>query len=139
MDFGEYCFIKWKFNLWKFLSEIQDLVFSIGRSLCSIDQSDEENSSRVSTWFDRCLIPVWWIEKYFRSMLDSSQSIKTRETKFPAEFSSNCSECLKKCQASWTVLCNILTLHTCLLMKYKPMSINRGLCSLKTYHFYPKS
>ena len=29
------------------------------------------------------------------------------------------------------VLWNILTLHTCLLMKYNPIDINRGLCSLK--------
>ena len=36
-EFGEYCFIKWKFKFWNFLSEIRNSVFSIsqifGRSI----------------------------------------------------------------------------------------------------------
>ena len=64
-------------------------------------------------------------------MLNSSQSIETRKTKFSTEFSVNYSECLKMFQVLWMVLCKILTLHTCLLMEYNPIGINRGLCSLE--------
>ena len=60
-------------------------------------------------------------------MLNSSQSIKTHKTKFSDKYS----KCLKRFQALWMVLWNIFTLHTCLLMEYNPMGINRGLCSLE--------
>ena len=43
-------------------------------------------------------------EKSPQLMLDSSQSIKTRKTKFSPEFSINYSECLKRFQALWMVL-----------------------------------
>ena len=66
------------------------------------------------------------------SIETNSWPIETRKTEFSVEFSSNyISECLKRFQALWTVLWNILTLYTCLLMKYNPMSINRGLCKQK--------
>ena len=48
---------------------------------------------------------------------------------FSTKFFGECSERLKWFQALLIVLWNILTLHTCLLMKHNPMSINRGLCS----------
>ena len=120
-----------KFKFWNFLNEIQNSICSIDWSFCSINQSDEENKPRVSTWFNCCLIHVRSNEKSPQSMLDSSQSIKTHKTKFSPEFSINYSECLKRFQALWMVLWKILTLHTCLLMEYNPMGINRGLCSLE--------
>ena len=118
-EFGEYCFLKWKFKFWNFLSEIWTKGFSISQNSCSIDWNDEENDPRVSGWFDCYSILIRSIEKSIRSIERNSQPIKTRKTEFSANFSSNCSECLKRSQALWTVLWNILTLHTCLLMKYK--------------------
>ena len=44
---------------------------------------------------------------------------------FSAKFTGACSESSKMFQALWMVLWKILTLHTCLLMKYNPMGINR--------------
>ena len=117
-EFREYCFIKWKFKFWNFLSEIRTKRFSIGRNFYSINWNYEENNPGVSGWFDRYSILVWLIEK-------NSRSIKTRKTEFFAEFSNNCSECLKRFQALSMVLWNILTLHTCLLIKYNPIDINR--------------
>ena len=133
-EFGEYCFIKltkWKFKFWNFLNEIQNSICSIDQSFCSINRSDEENKPRVSTWLNCCLILVRSIEKSPQSMLNSSQSIKTHKTKFSTEFFDKYSKCLKRFQALWMVLWNILTLHTCLLIEYNPMGINRGLCSLE--------
>ena len=136
--FEEYCFIKLKkskFKFWIFLSIIRNSVSSISQRFCSIDWSDEKNNPGVSTWFSGCLIPIRSIEKSLRLMLNSSQSIETRKTKFSAKFYSNCSEWLKIFQVLWTVLRNISTLHTCLLMKYNPMGINSGLCSLDKISF----
>ena len=120
-----------KFKFWNFLNEIQNSICSIDRNFCSINRSDEENKPGVSTGFNCCSIPIWSIEKSPQSMLDSSQSIETHKTKFSTKFSVNYSECLKRFQALWMVLCKILTLHTCLLMEYNPIGINRGLCSLE--------
>ena len=120
-----------KFKFWNFLNEIQNSICSINRNFCSINRSDEENKHGVSTGFNCCSIPIWSIKKSPQSMLDSSQSIETHKTKFSIEFSVNYSECLKRFQVLWMVLCKILTLHTCLLMEYNPISINRGLCSLE--------
>ena len=116
-----------KFKFWNFLNEIQNSICSIDWSFCSINRSDEENKPGVSTWFNCCSIPVQSIKKSLQSMLNSSQSIETHKTKF----SVNYSECLKRFQALWMVLWKILTLHTCLLMEYNPMGINRGICSLE--------
>ena len=139
--FGEYCFIKLKkskFKFWIFLSIIRNSVCSISQRFCSIDRSDEKNNPGVFAWFNGCLIPIQSIEKSLRSMLDSSRLIKTCKTKFSAEFSSNYSKWLKIFQALWTVLRNISTLHTCLLMKYNPMGINSSLCSLDKIFSLPK-
>ena len=100
--------------------KIQNSVYSIDPNFCSINQNDEENNPRVSRWFNRYSIPTPSIEKSIRS-------IETWKTKFSVEFSSNCSKSLKRFQALWMVLWNNLTLHMCLLMKYNPMGINRGL------------
>ena len=113
-EFGEYCFIKWKFKFWNFLSEIRTKGFSIDRNFCSIDQNDEENNLGVSGWFDRYSILVRSIEKSIRSIERNSQPIETGKTEFSAEFFGNCLECLKRLQVLWMVLRNILTLHTCL-------------------------
>ena len=120
VEFGEYCFIKWKFKFWNFLSEIRNSVFSIGWSFFSINWNDGEKNPEVSGWFDCYSIPVWSIER-------NSRLIETQKTEFSAEFSSHYLESLKRFQALWTVLWNILTLHTYLLMKYNPMGISRGL------------
>ena len=130
-EFGEYCFIKWKFKFWNFLSEIWNLVCSIDWNFCLIDRSGEGNYLRVFACFDWYSIPIQSIEKSFRSILDSSQSIKTCENWISAKFSDNCSEHLQRFQALWTILWNILTLHIYLLKGYNSIGINRSLYSLE--------
>ena len=126
-EFGEYGFIKWKFNFSNKV-KIRKSVFSIGRNFDSIDQNSKKNNPGVSRWFDRYSILVQSNEKSIRSIERTSRSIKTRKLNFLQNFSCDCSEKLKRFQVLWMVLWNILTLHTCLLMKYNPMDINRGLC-----------
>ena len=85
----------------------------------------------VSGCLDRYLIPIWLIKKSTQLIECNFRSIENRETGFLAEFSGDYSERLKRFQTLLTVLWNILTLHTCLLMKHNPMGINRGLRSLE--------
>ena len=87
--YGDYCFTKWKFKFWKFLSEIRTKRFSIGQNFCSIDWNDEENNPGITRWVNRYLIPVRSIERNFRL-------IETHKNKFSAEFSSDCFETLKR-------------------------------------------
>ena len=126
--YGDYCFTKWKFKFWKFLSEIRTKRFSIGQNFCSIDRNGKEIYHGVFAYFDRCSIPVRLIEKSIRSIERNSRLIETCKNEFFAKFSSDYSESLKRFQVLWTVLWNISTLHMCLLMKYNHMSINRSLC-----------
>ena len=86
---------------WEFLS--------INRMLFSIDTRFLFNrSKRAFNWS--------------KGNLDQSRLWKTE---FSAEFSVTNLNVWKRFQALWTVLWNILTLHTRLLMKYNLMSINR--------------
>ena len=124
-EFGEYCFIKllkWKFEIKHFL-----LVEALARSIKMV----KKKNPRVSGFLERCSIPVRLIEKSTRSIESNFQPIENRETGFLAEFFGDCSERLKRFQALLTVLWNILTLYTYLLMKHNPMGINKGLCSLE--------
>jgi len=76
-----------------------------------IDRNDKENNLGVTRWFNRYSIPV-------RSIDWNTWPIETRKTKFLAKFLGNYFECLKRFQALWMALWNILTLHTFFLMKY---------------------
>ena len=111
-EFGEYCFIKWKFEIQHFRS-VKALAWSI------------ENGKKI-------ILESQSIKKSIQSIKSNFRLIENCEIGFSAEFSSDWSERLKRFQALLTVLWNILTLHTCLLMKYNPMGIYRGLCSLET-------
>ena len=112
--------------------KIWNSVCSTGWTFCSIDRSDKENDPEAFAWLDCCLIPIWSIEKSHRSILNSSWSVETCKTKFFGNYF----ECLKRFQALWTVKWKFLTFHTCLLMKYNPMGINSGSCSLDSNFFF---
>ena len=120
-EFGEYGFIKWKFENQYFRS-VEALAWSI-------ENGKKKKNPGVSRCLDHYSIRIRLIEKSTWSIERNFRPIKTRKTKFSIEFSSDCSERLKRFQVLWTFLWNILTLHTCLLMKYNLMGINRGLCS----------
>ena len=131
-EIEEYCFIKlinWKFKFLNFLSE--NTTFSIDRNFSSIDQNGKEKileSLDVS-------IATWFLFNWSKRALDQSKitfdQSKIVKQDFSTEFSGDYSESLKRFQAFWTVLWNILTLYTCFLMKYYPIGITRGLCSLE--------
>ena len=129
LEFGEYCFIKWKFKFWNFLSE--NLKFNIfDRSKLWLDLSKWwRNNLGVSRWINCYSNPVRSIENSTQLIKMNFRSIESRKTRFSVEFSSGCLEILKRFLALRMVLWNIFTLHTCLLLKYNPMDINRGLCS----------
>ena len=115
-----------EFSRWKFE------VKHFDRSKLWPDRSKwKRKNPGVSRLFDLYLILVRSIEKSIQSIERTSQSIETRKVNFLQNFSSDSSKRLKRFQAFWTLLWNILTLYTCLLMKYNLMSINRGLCSLE--------
>ena len=101
--------------------KIWNSVFSIGQNFCSIDQ----NSKKIILEFLDDSIAIRFLFNR------STQPIETHKTEFSAEFFSDCFESLKRFQALWIVLWNTLTLHTCLLMKYNHMGINRDLCSFE--------
>ena len=91
-EFGEYCFIKWKFKFKNFLSEIWTKRFSISRNFYSINRNfcsiDKENNPGVIGWFNRYSILVQSIVKSIRSIERNSQMIETNKIEFFAEFSS---------------------------------------------------
>ena len=74
-----------------------------------------------------------------KSIESNFRPIENYETRFFVEFSGDYSERLKSFQTLLAVLWNILTLHTCLLMKHNPMSINRGLRSLEIMWLFSKT
>ena len=115
-EFGEYGFIKGKFE-----NQYFRLVEILARSI----ENGKKKNPGVFGCLDCCSIPIRLIRKSTRSIKRNFWPIETRKI----EFSGDCSERLKRFQALWMVLWDILTLHTCLLMKYNLMDINRGLCS----------
>ena len=125
-EFGEYCFIKWKVKLSNFLSE--NSKYNIFRSVETLAWSIENGKKIILQSLD-VSIAVRSIEKSTWSIESNFWPIKNRETRFFVEFSGDCTERLKRFQALLIVLWNVLTLDMCLLMKYKPMGINRSLCS----------
>ena len=112
-----------KFSKWKF--EIQHF-----RSVKALAQSIENGKKIILKSLD-VSITVRLIKKSTRSIKSNFRPIENREMRFSVEFSGDCSERLKMFQALLTVLWNILTFHSCLLMKCNPMGINRDLCSLE--------
>ena len=127
-EFGEYCFIKWKFKFWNFLVKFELKDF---RSVESFARSNEIIKKIILKSLDDSISIRFLFGHEFWSIERNSWPIKTHKTEFSVEFSSDYSKSLKRFQALWRVLWNILTLHTCSLMKYKPMGITRGLCSLE--------
>ena len=116
-------FSKWKFKI-KYFWLVEALAWSI-EMMKKIILESLDDSIVIRFRFDRYSIPARSIEK-------SIWSIESHKTGFSADFSEDYSKRLKMFQALWMVLWNILTIHTCLLMKYNPMGINKGLCSLET-------
>ena len=137
-EFEEYCFIKWKFKFWNSLSEnskysiFDRLIFEVQhfRLIETLARSIKNGKKIILASLD-VSIAVWLIEKSTWSIESNFPQIKNHETGFSVEFSGDYLERLKRFQALLTDLWNILTLHTCLLMKYNPMGINRDLCSLE--------
>ena len=127
-EFGEYCFIKWKVKLSNFLSE--NSKYNIFRSVETLAWSIENGKKIILQSLD-VSIAVRSIEKSTWSIESNFWPIKNRETKIFVEFFGDCTGRLKRFQALLIVLWNVLTLDMCLLMKYKPMGINRNLCSLE--------
>ena len=111
-------FFKWKYSIFD-------------RSKLWLDRSKWKNLEAFG-----CLDAAWFLFDRLKRALDWSKVIfdqsKIVKQDFFVELSDDYSERLKRFWALWTVLWNILILHTCLLMKYNPMVINRGLCSLET-------
>ena len=111
-------FFKWKYSIFD-------------RSKLWLDRSKWKNLEAFG-----CLDAAWFLFDRLKRALDWSKVIfdqsKIVKQDFFVELLDDCSERLKRFWALWTVLWNILILHTCLLMKYNPMVINRGLCSLET-------
>ena len=134
-EFEEYCFImsiKRKFKFWNFLSENSKFsIFNWSKLLLDRLIEIVRKSILEFACFNQCLIPIRSTEKSIRSIKRNYWPVETRKTEFSAKFFGNCSECLMMFQALWTVLWNILTLHTCLLMKNNPIGINRRLCLLE--------
>ena len=112
-----------KFSKWKFENQYFQSIEILARSI-------ENGKEKILEFLD-VLIPVRSIEKSTRLIKSNFRLIENRETGFSVEFSSDCSERLKRFQALLTVLWNILTLHMYLLMKHNSMGINRGLYSLE--------
>ena len=113
-------FSKWKFEVKHFRS-IETLAWLI----------EMVKKKSWSLWMVRSLFDSFSIDWMLFSIERTPQSIETQKLNFLLNFSGDCSEMLKRFQVLWTVLWNILTLYTCLLMKNNPMGINRGLCSLE--------
>ena len=111
-------FFKWKYSIFD-------------RSKLWLDRSKWKNLEAFG-----CLDAAWFLFDRLKRALDWSKVIfdqsKIVKQDFFVELSDDYSERLKRFWALWTVLWNILILYTCLLMKYNPMGINRGLCSLET-------
>ena len=111
-------FFKWKYSIFD-------------RSKLWLDRSKWKNPEAFGCLnaarflFDRLKRALDWSKVIF----DQSKIVKQD---FFVELSDDYWERLKRFWALWTVLWNILILHTCLLLKYNPMGINRGLCSLET-------
>ena len=138
-EFGKYCFIKllkWKFKFWNFLSENSKLSI-FDRSKLWLDWnfgSIDWNGKKIILEFLDVSIIAWFLFNRLKKVFDRSKGIfdwaNIKNQDFSTEFSGDCLESLERFQALWTVLWNILTLYTCLLIKYNPMGINRGLYSL---------
>ena len=113
-------FSKWKFEVKHFRS-VETLAWLI-------EMLKKKSWSFWMVWslFDSCLID-WMLFSIERT----PQSIETQKLNFMLNFSSDCSEMLKRFQALQTVLWNILTFYTCLLMKNNHMGINKDLYSLE--------
>ena len=134
-EFGKYCFIKllkWKFKFWNFLSENSKLSI-FDRSKLWLDWnfgSIDWNGKKIILEFLDVLIATQFLFNRSKRALDRSKWIfdqsKVKNQDFSAEFSGDGSVCLKRFQALWTVLWNILTFHTYLLKGYNPMGINRS-------------
>ena len=111
-------FFKWKYSIFD-------------RSKLWLDRSKWKNLEAFG-----CLDAAWFLFDRLKRALDWSKVIfdqsKIVKQDFFVELSDDYWERLKRFWALWTVLWNILILHTCLLLKYNPMGINRGLCSLET-------
>ena len=138
--FEEYCFIKLikykiqvlKFSKWKFKIQYVWLVETFDRSIEVMGKMILEllpYSIAIRFLFD-------WSKRAFNRFLITLDRSRLVKTEFSIEFFGNCFERLKMFQALWTVLWNVLTFHTCLLMKYNLMGINSGLCSLDNYYFF---
>ena len=130
-EFGEYCFIKWKFKFWNFLSENSKYSIFYWWSFGSIDWNGKE---KIMESLDVSIAARFLFNRSKRALDQSKVTFdrsKIVKQDFSAEFSGDYSESLKSFQALWTVLWNILTFHTCFLMKYNPIGINRDLCSLE--------
>ena len=111
--------------------KIRNIAFSIGRNFSSINQNGKEKilESLDVSIATRFLFD--WSKRALDRLKVTFDRSKIVKQDFSAEFSSDCLKSLKRLQALWMVLWNILTLHTCLLMKHNPMGINRGLCLLE--------
>ena len=130
-EFGEYGFIKWKFKFWNFLNENSKIsIFNWSKLWLDRSKMVRKNPG-VSGCLDCCSIPIRPIEKSTRLIRSNFRLIENCEIGFSTEFSSDYSERLKRFQAMWTVLRNILTLHMCFLMKYNLMGIYKDLCLLE--------
>ena len=103
--------------------KIRNLVFSIGWNFGSIDR----NGKKIILESLNDSITIWFLFDWSKRAFDQSKGTlnrsKLEKTEFSAEFSSDYSKSLKRFQALWMVLWNILTLHTCLLMKYNPIEL----------------
>ena len=116
-----------EFSKWKFEIQYFRLVETFAQSIEMVRKSIMESlldSIAIRFLFD-------WSKRAFDQLKGTLNWLKLKITEFSVEFFSDCSESLKRFQALWKVLWNILTLHMCFLMKYNPMGINRGLCSLE--------
>ena len=113
-------FSKWKFEV-KHFRLVETLAWLI----------EMVKKKSWSFWMVRLLFDSCLIDRMLFSIERTPQSIETQKLNFLLNFSSDYSKMLKRFQALWLVLWNILILYTYLLMKNNHMGINRDLCSLE--------